>query len=136
MYRALSELEELTQELAQAADRGDKVSVQMSLAMRRDPLEQVARHQAALRRQYTALAPADARLLRALLEDPSPPAVSGAEALVRQAARNRALLGPYRSGGPGAQSKGCRPFFFLRQAVLIPPLRAENAPCRRTGRGH
>ena len=32
------------------------------------------------------------RLLRALLEDPSPPAVSGAEALVRQAARNRALL--------------------------------------------
>ena len=91
MYRALSELEELTQELAQAADRGDKVSVQMSLAMRRDPLEQVARHQAALRRQYTALAPADARL-RALLEDPSPPAVSGAEALVRQAARNRALL--------------------------------------------
>ena len=68
MYRALSELEELTQELAQAADRGDKVSVQMSLAMRRDPLEQVARHQAALRRQYTALAPADARLLRALLE--------------------------------------------------------------------
>lgn len=87
MYRALSELEELTQELAQAADRGDKVSVQMSLAMRRDPLEQVARHQAALRRQYTALAPADARLLRALLEDPSPPAVSGAEALVRQAAR-------------------------------------------------
>ena len=92
MYRSLSELEELTQELAQAADRGDKVSVQMSLAMRRDPLEQVARHQAALRRQYTALPAPDARLLRALLEEASPPAVSGAEALVRQAARNRTLL--------------------------------------------
>lgn len=92
MYRSLSELEELTQELAQAADRGDKVSVQMSLAMRRDPLEQVARHQAALRRQYTALPAPDARLLRTLLEDASPPAVPGAEALVRQAARNRTLL--------------------------------------------
>ena len=92
MYRALSELEELTQELAQAADRGDKVSVQMFLAMRRDPLEQMARHQAALRRQYTALPPPDAQLLRALLEDPAPPAVSGAETLVRQATRNRTLL--------------------------------------------
>lgn len=92
MYRALSELEELTQELAQAADRGDKVSVQMFLAMRRDPLEQMAQHQAALRRQYTALPAPDAQLLRALLEDPAPPAVSGAETLVRQATRNRTLL--------------------------------------------
>lgn len=92
MYRALSELEELTRELAQAVDRGDKVSVQMSLAMRRDSLEQVVRHQAALRRQYIALPASDARLLRTLVEDPAPPAVSGAEDLVRQAARNRALL--------------------------------------------
>ena len=92
MYRALSELEELTQELAQAADRGDKVSVQMFLAMRRDPLEQMARHQAALRRQYTALPAPDTQLLRALLEAPAPPAVSGAETLVRQATRNRTLL--------------------------------------------
>ena len=92
MYRALTELEELTQELAQAVSRGDKVSVQMFLSMRRDSLNQMARHQASLRRQYTRLPAADARLLRALLEDASPPACAGSEELVRQAARNRAVL--------------------------------------------
>ena len=92
MYRALSDLEELTQELAQAVSRGDKVSIQMFLSMRRDPLNQIARHQAALRRQYATLPGEDARLLRALLEDPSPPACAGGEELVRQAARNRAIL--------------------------------------------
>lgn len=92
MYRALTELEELTQELAQAVSRGDKVSIQMFLSMRRDSLNQMARHQASLRRQYTSLPAADARLLRALLEDASPPACAGSEELVRQAARNRAVL--------------------------------------------
>ena len=92
MYRALTELEELTQELAQAVSRGDKVSIQMFLSMRRDPLNQMARHQAALRRQYAALPGEDARLLRKLAESSSPPACAGSEALVRQAARNRAVL--------------------------------------------
>ena len=92
MYRVLSELEELTQELSQAVNRGDKVSIQMFLSMRRDPLNQMARHQAALRRQYAGLPGKDARLLRALLEDPSPPACAGSEELVRQAARNRSIL--------------------------------------------
>ena len=71
MYRVLSELEELTQELSQAVNRGDKVSIQMFLSMRRDPLNQMARHQAALRRQNAGLPGKDARLLRALLEEPS-----------------------------------------------------------------
>ncbi len=92
MYRVLSELEELTQELSQAVNRGDKVSIQMFLSMRRDPLNQMARHQAALRRQYAGLSGKDARLLRALLEDPSPPPCAGSEELVRQAARNRSIL--------------------------------------------
>lgn len=92
MYRALSELEELTQELAEAVSRGDKVSIQMFLSMRRDPLNQVARHQASLRRQYAALPGEDARLLRTLVESSSPPACVGGEELIRQAARNRAIL--------------------------------------------
>lgn len=92
MYRALTELEELTQELDQAVSRGDKVSVQMFLSMRRDPLNRMAQHQAALRRQYTDLSAEDARLLRALLEDTSPPACTGSEELVRQAGRNRTIL--------------------------------------------
>ena len=92
MYRALTELEELTQELAQAVSRGDKVSIRMFLSMRRDSLNQMAQHQAFLRRQYADLPAADARLLRALLEDVSPPACAGSEELVRQAARNRAIL--------------------------------------------
>ena len=92
IYRALTELEELTQELEQAVSRGDKVSVQMFLSMRRDSLNQMARHQASLHRQYTTLPAADARMLRSLLEDPSPPACTGSEDLVRQAERNRTIL--------------------------------------------
>lgn len=92
IYRALSELEELTQELSQAVSRGDKVSIQMFLSMRRGPLNQMSQCQAILRRQYTQLPEEDARLLRALLEAPSPPACAGSEELVRQAARNRAIL--------------------------------------------
>lgn len=92
MYRALTELEELTQELAEAVTRGDKVSIQMFLSMRRDPLNQMAQHQASLRRQYAALPGEDARLLRTLVESSSPPACDGSEELVRQAARNRTIL--------------------------------------------
>ena len=92
MYRSLTELEELTRELSQAVSRGDKVSIRMFLSMRRDSLNQIARYQAALRRLYIALPGQDARLLRALVEDASPPACAGGEELVCQAARNRALL--------------------------------------------
>lgn len=92
MYRSLTELEELTRELSQAVSRGDKVSIRMFLSMRRDSLNQMARYQAVLRRQYAGLPAQDARLLRALAEDASPPACDGSEELVRQAERNRALL--------------------------------------------
>lgn len=92
MYRSLTELEELTRELSQAVSRGDNVSVRMFLSMRRDSLNQMARYQAALRRLYAALPAQDARLLRALAEDASPPPCAGSQELVRQAERNRALL--------------------------------------------
>ena len=92
MYRSLTELEDLTRELSQAVSRGDKVSIRMFLSMRRDSLNQIARYQAALRRLYIALPGQDARLLRALVEDASPPACAGGEELGCQAARNRALL--------------------------------------------
>lgn len=93
MYRSLTDLEELTQELSQAVDRGDRVSIQMFLSMRQEPLDQLLKQQAALRRQRAGLPPEDARLLQALLEDAEPPACAGSEELVRQTARNRALLG-------------------------------------------
>lgn len=92
MYRSLTDLEELTQELSQAVDRGDRVSIQMFLSMRQEPLDQLLKQQAALRRQRAGLSPEDGRLLRALLEDTEPPACSGSEELVRQATRNRTLL--------------------------------------------
>ena len=92
IYRSLTELEELTQELSEAVNRNDKVSIQMFLSMRKDPLEQLTKHQEALRRQRAGLPPEDARLLRALLEDHPPPACAGSEELIRQAARNRTLL--------------------------------------------
>lgn len=91
MYRALTDLEELTGELAQAANRNDRVSLRMYLSLRQEPLEQLAQHKAALDRQCASLPEADGRMLRELLNQPSPPACPGSEELVRQVARTRAL---------------------------------------------
>lgn len=103
MYRSLTELEELTRELSQAVSRGDNVSIRMFLSMRRDSLNQMARYQAACA-AYTGLPAQDARLLRALAEDASPPACAGGEALVCQAARNRALLSRIMEATGGSAS--------------------------------
>lgn len=91
MYRALTDLEELTGELAQAATRGDRVSLRMYLSLRQEPLEQLSQYKAALDRQCASLSEPDGRMLRDLLNQPSPPACPGSEELVRQVARTRAL---------------------------------------------
>lgn len=91
MYRSLTELEELTQELSQALSRGDKVSVQMFLSMRQEPLEALTRHKAALRRLCAGLSEPDSRLLRDILQQPSPPACPGSQELAQQVSRTRIL---------------------------------------------
>lgn len=91
MYLALTELEELTQELSQAVNRGDNVSVHMFMAMRQEPLDQLMKYKASLNRLCAGLPEADAQLLHQILEQPSPPTCAGGEALAQQVSRNRAL---------------------------------------------
>lgn len=92
MYRALTELEELTQELAQAVDRRDQVTIRMFLSLRREQLNILNRQKTILRRQCAQLSPEDGELLRRLLWEKEPPACDGSQELVEQAARNRSLL--------------------------------------------
>lgn len=71
-YNYLSEVMDLTQQLAETLDRNDQVSVRMLLAMRQDPilhLEEVERTNKLRRR---SLAEEDQERVRALLEGAEP----------------------------------------------------------------
>ena len=74
MYVLLTEVSELTDQLSQAVDRQDQVSVRMFLSMRQEELQRLADCQLMLRRQCEALPGTDGALLhhiqrnRALLE--------------------------------------------------------------------
>lgn len=89
----LNELEDLTQQMAQAIDRNDQVSVQMLVAMREEPLEKLQAADRAVREQLEAL-PEEAEELAALLNG-GPPAQPGErtqQMLCDQVAANRRRL--------------------------------------------
>lgn len=70
----LNELWDLTQQLGQAIDRSDQVSIQMLLAMREEPLGKLQAADQALREQLEALpSREDAAVLAAMLNG-GPPA--------------------------------------------------------------
>lgn len=94
MYTSLTEVEELTQELAQAVDRGDQVSARMFLSMRQTEIDRLVHDHAALRKQCDHL-PAEAGALlwdmvSGIYDGPSPS--PEAETLLRQAQQNRSAL--------------------------------------------
>lgn len=89
----LNEVEDITQQMAQAIDRNDQVSVQMLLAMREEPLEKLQAADRAVREQLEALAE-EAPELAALLNG-APPAQPGErtqQMLCDQVASNRRRL--------------------------------------------
>ena len=89
----LNEVEDITQQMAQAIDRNDQVSVQMLLAMREEPLEKPQAADRAVREQLEALAE-EAPELAALLNG-APPAQPGErtqQMLCDQVASNRRRL--------------------------------------------
>ena len=93
MYMALMETEDLTQQLAQAVDRQDQVSVRMFLALRQEQIDILTQQKAILRRQCAQLPPSQAEFLREILGGGgTPPGDGGAEELVQQVKRTRALL--------------------------------------------
>lgn len=91
MYTALSELLELTTELAEAIQRQDQVSVQLFLSMRQEPLDRLQVCDTSLRRLCSLLPPAEGAQLRQVLNGQSggTAATQGLEQTVRQ---NRRLL--------------------------------------------
>ena len=92
MYLALTEVEELTDELSQATQRRDQVSVRMFLSLRQEQIDQLTEYKALLRKQCDQLSPEDGALLGQILNNSQPPLCDGAEDLVRQVERNRVLL--------------------------------------------
>ena len=91
-YALLSELFDLTKQLAEAVDRNDEVTIQMLLSMREGPLAQMRQVEENLTRQRSSLSEEDGRRLEELL--------SGAQAqrqeenaLSGQVGTNRRLLG-------------------------------------------
>lgn len=91
-YALLSELFDLTKQLAEAVDRSDEVTIQMLLSMREGPLAQMRQVEENLARQRSSLSEEDGRRLAELL--------SGAQAqrqeengLSGQVGTNRRLLG-------------------------------------------
>ena len=90
-YALLSELFDLTKQLAEAVDRDDEIATRMLLSMREEPLEKMRQVEENLTRQRASLSEEDGRRLEELL--------SGAQArqaeetaLSEQVGTNRRLL--------------------------------------------
>ena len=67
-YTALNEALDLTRQLADAADRDDRVAVQMLVSMRQEPTDKLAQAQQALEQQRQSLPAGDAARLSAILK--------------------------------------------------------------------
>ena len=91
MYRALSEVQDITRELLDAVDRQDQVSVRLFLSMRQEQINQLRDQKELLKKQCGGLPKEEGDLLRQILSGKKPAGVEG-EALSLQVERNRALL--------------------------------------------
>lgn len=91
MYRALSEVQDITRELLDAVDRQDQVSVRLFLSMRQEQINQLRDQKELLKKQCGGLTKEEGDLLRQILSGKKPAGVEG-EALSLQVERNRALL--------------------------------------------
>lgn len=90
MYTALSEVMELTGELADAFQRQDQVSVQMFLGMRQEPIDRLESCKAMLERQCLQLPSEQRQILRGILQGQTPP--PQAQALGELVQKNKRLL--------------------------------------------
>lgn len=94
MYTSLTEVAQLTDDLSQALDRQDQVSVRMFLSMRHEEIERLSSYQAMLNRQCDQLPADDGALFSQLISgrfQGSLPTASGAS-LLSLAKKNRSLL--------------------------------------------
>lgn len=87
----LTEVDDLTVQLAEALGRGDQVSVKMLLTMRQDPIQQADELERTARSYLLSQPEEDAVRLKELL-DGAPAETEAEEPLVRQTAKNRQTL--------------------------------------------
>ena len=91
MYRALSEVQDITRELLDAVDRQDQVSVRLFLSMRQEQINQLRDQKELLKKQRGGRPKEEGDLLRQTLSGKKPAGVEG-EGLSLQVERNRARL--------------------------------------------
>ena len=91
IYNLLGEIYDLSQQLADALDRDDQITVQMLLGMREEPIRKLAETKEILMRQVTEAGAEDAEHLRALLNGKAA-AVENEKGLAEQVAVNMRML--------------------------------------------
>lgn len=93
MYTSLTEIDELTSQLADAVTRQDQVSVRLFLSMRQEEIDRMLGHKAALRRHCAELPAQDGARLRLLLAGkPGDEPPDKVQALLKLVSTNRNLL--------------------------------------------
>lgn len=91
MGNLLNEVQDLSQQLAEALDRDDRVSVEMLAGMRRDPIDKLLEAEDVLADQAGSLPPEDGARLLALLGG-APAAAEGERTLAELVGSNRRRL--------------------------------------------
>ncbi len=91
IYTSMNEAMDITQQLAEAVDRDDQVTIQMLVAMRQEPVDKMSQAKRVLDLQKDALPETDRLRLEALLKG-GPPEDAAEEAFVKQAGMNDRLL--------------------------------------------
>ena len=92
LYRYLTELSDLTAELAEAVNRQDAVAVRLFLKLRQEQLSQASEQKRSCRVLCRDFSEAERARLLALLNGEEPSAAPEEEPLVQQVSRNRKLL--------------------------------------------
>ena len=91
MYNLLTEIQDLTTQIAQSLDRNDPVATQMLVSMREEPIYKMAQAREALLQQLESLNQEDALRLRAILNGGAAIALEE-NGLVNQVAMNSRLM--------------------------------------------
>lgn len=90
-YNCLSEVMDLSQQMGEAMDRNDQVSVRMLLSMRQDPILQLEELKRSIQMKQESLPPEDRKRLAGLLAEAAPEN-EAEESYARQAGAVRRLL--------------------------------------------
>lgn len=92
IYRALSELADLTQDMDAGTQQQDAVTLRLYLKLRAEPLSRAWEHKRQLRRLCSALPDEEGERLLALLEASAEAPTPAETPLLEQVRRNQALL--------------------------------------------